>query len=48
MIFEAALIILIGIPSGPVAFLGFSDFIMLFISLVLALGKVNFLIGRCA
>ena len=39
--FVAALIILIGIPSGPVALFGFNDFIMVLISFVLALGKVN-------
>ena len=31
-----------GIPSGPVAFLGFKDSIILFISLTFAFGKSNF------
>ena len=34
-----------GIPSGPMAFLGFKDLIILFISLTFAVGKSKFRIS---
>ena len=39
MAFEAYLIIFMGIPSGPVAFLGFRDFIMELMSFTVGFGK---------
>ena len=40
-IFEAILIALVDIPSGPVAFFGFNELIIWLISYVLALGNVK-------
>ena len=42
MTFLAILKIFTGILSGPVAFLGFKDLIILFISLIFAVGKSKF------
>ena len=42
MTFLAIFKIFTGIPSGPVAFLGFKDLIILFISLIFAVGKSKF------
>ena len=41
MIFDDNLINLMGIQSGPVAFLGFKDFKILFISKTSALGNLK-------